>query len=198
MHVLVVRKQEPTPGLIRRLFDLCPTVDPRLLLSIMDVVDSLLQTYDPQFEQCTGILQQTSCQNDLGYPDLGYGLTYLTAVPSTAGTGSYSNLPGTLATPTGSLNSAAGSARATAKNGNKADSSSGASSSQGADSSGAENQQPSTTAMNSGGIAGAASSSSVSATTSRASSGMEKLMGVVSLLIYGIACYAFLEGTRVL
>merc|ERR1712070_115960 len=157
-------------GAYAGLFDLCPSVNPALLLNGMDGVDSLLQTYDPQFELCTGLLQQVDCQNDLGYPDLGYGLTYLTTVPSTAGTGSYSNLPGTLATPTASSYAAAGSVQATATNVNEAGSSGEADTRQGDGSSEVGNQQSATTAMRSDGIGGAASSASTSPSTGRASS----------------------------
>ncbi|KAI7266860.1 hypothetical protein KC343_g2851 [Hortaea werneckii] len=158
----------------------------------MDGVDSLLQTYDPQFEQCTGLLQQVDCQNDLGYPDLGYGLAYLTTVPSTAGTGSYSNLPGTLATPTASSYSAAGSVQATATNVNEAGSSGEADTRQGDGSSEVRSQQSATTEMKSNGIGSDAPSASASQTTSRASSGTNKQMGVVYFLVYGIACYMIL------
>lgn len=44
-------------------------------------------------------MQQTNCERDLGYPALPGGVSYLSTVPASSATRSYSNLPGALSTP---------------------------------------------------------------------------------------------------
>lgn len=96
MSFAVVELADPENSL----YDVCPSVDPQILLQTLPGIDSLLGSYSPQFSDCGSTLQGLNCVKDLNYPDLsGFSLSYLSALPSTTGTGSYSDLSGQLSTP---------------------------------------------------------------------------------------------------
>lgn len=60
----------------------------------------LTGSYTPLFPDCGPTLQQFNCEQDLGYAALPGGVSYLSTVPASTATGSYSDLPGALSTPT--------------------------------------------------------------------------------------------------
>ncbi|KAI5357270.1 hypothetical protein Slin14017_G122790 [Septoria linicola] len=87
-------------GAYSGLFSICPDVDPKFLLQNLPGAEfALAGGYTPLFPDCGPTLQVTSCENDLGYPALPGGVSYLSMVPASSATGSYSNLPGTLQSP---------------------------------------------------------------------------------------------------
>ncbi|KAF2163546.1 hypothetical protein M409DRAFT_26159 [Zasmidium cellare ATCC 36951] len=91
-------------GAYAGLYEVCPSVDPKILLQTLPGIDTLLGTYDPQFANCGPNLQNLDCVKDLGYPDLNSAsLSYLTALPSSTGTASYSDLSGELSSPTAAV-----------------------------------------------------------------------------------------------
>lgn len=216
----VVRKQEPTLGTPTcsfspacrnknsstescRLFEICPSVDPELLLNALPGTKSLLQGYSPQFEQCVPSFDQLNCQNDLDYPDLGFGIDYLSTVPSKAGTGSFSNLPGMLSTSEELSYSAASTLQVTATSDGEAGSSSipartplgvdesdkDQTATQPTDSDEEDSRRPAVTAMSSAAAATGESSGTAPATPSRANSGAESSIGLLLLCVCGPAWY---------
>ena len=100
---MIVMPRNTNGFLPNRLYSVCPSVDPQYLLATLPGTDALLATYSPPFAQCGSVLQQTSCEKDLGYQALPASLTYLSAPPSTSGTASYTSLSGLLASPTASV-----------------------------------------------------------------------------------------------
>ncbi|KAK4501037.1 hypothetical protein PRZ48_006843 [Zasmidium cellare] len=91
-------------GAYAGLYEVCPSVDPKIILQTLPGIDTLLGSYSPQFANCGSDLQNLDCVKDLGYPDLSpASLSYLTALPSSTGTASYSDLSGELSSPTAAV-----------------------------------------------------------------------------------------------